>query len=528
MRFVLVLALAIGVPQCAAFKFLSNFKASSLIPRPSNMLKKRQAAAKFGDKKIAVITGTSSGVGRKTAAALLATGEYHVVGAVRDLEKMVTVAKDEDFDEADFTPLECDLSSFQSVRNFCKELNKVKLRRPIDRLICNAGVYMPGEEPEFSTDGHEQQLQTNFLSHFLMVSQLLPSLTRSDDPRVTFVGRSSPEEESGVYPVSDLASLDGLKAGAKNPVSMIDGFNFMGAKAYKDSKLCVEMFSHMLHERYHRQTGIAFSTAYVGEIMDSELLKDKAPLDTIRLVPAFLKGITTTASSVTTDEAAQRIFQVSHDPRCSKSGIFWSWKDKEVAEVEAVDMAMPAGWEAIYEEDVSDKILNKGIGMELWKLSASVTASDWPTPNQPKSPCPTLKVIGAVTKAMNAKEEAKRMKAGDGVVGSLAGGAGIAVDAVAGSTIGFVAKTLQDKLLGEVPVTAVEGSFQETKKEEEKRLRGLASWRTAKAEGATDEEAYEAAAADELQQKVEAVLGESGMAVPEVEERSKRAEVTLV
>ena len=132
-------------------------------------------------------------------------------------------------------------------------------------------------------------------------------------------------------------------------------------------------------------------------------------------------------------------------------------------------MAMPAGWEAIYEEDVSDKILNKGIGMELWKLSASVTASDWPTPNQPKSPCPTLKVIGAVTKAMNAKEEAKRMKAGDGVVGSLAGGAGIAVDAVAGSTIGFVAKTLQDKLLGEVPVTAVEGSFQETKKEEEKR-----------------------------------------------------------
>ena len=57
-----------------------------------------------------------------------------------------------------------------------------------------------------------------------------------------------------MYPMSDLASLDGLKAGAKNPVSMIDGFNFMGAKAYKDSKLCVEMFSHMLHERYHRQT----------------------------------------------------------------------------------------------------------------------------------------------------------------------------------------------------------------------------------------------------------------------------------
>ena len=89
-----------------------------------------------------------------------------MVGAVRDLEKMVTVAKDEDFDEADFTPLECDLSSFQSVRNFCKELNKVKLRRPIDRLICNAGVYMPGEEPEFSTEATSSSCRQTFSRTF--------------------------------------------------------------------------------------------------------------------------------------------------------------------------------------------------------------------------------------------------------------------------------------------------------------------------------------------------------------------------
>ena len=31
-----------------------------------------------------VLTGTSSGLGRKTAQALLRTGEYHVIGAVRE------------------------------------------------------------------------------------------------------------------------------------------------------------------------------------------------------------------------------------------------------------------------------------------------------------------------------------------------------------------------------------------------------------------------------------------------------------
>ena len=51
------------------------------------------AQAKFGDKKIAVITGTSSGLGKMTARALLRTGEWHVVGAVRDLDKMELVAE---------------------------------------------------------------------------------------------------------------------------------------------------------------------------------------------------------------------------------------------------------------------------------------------------------------------------------------------------------------------------------------------------------------------------------------------------
>ena len=110
------------------------------------MLKKRKAAKVFGEKKLAVITGASSGLGLQTTAELLRTGDYHVFGAVRDLKKMRKAVKKElggAFPLDNFTPLQVDLESFESVRGFCNELNKAKLNRPIDRLVCNAAVYQP-------------------------------------------------------------------------------------------------------------------------------------------------------------------------------------------------------------------------------------------------------------------------------------------------------------------------------------------------------------------------------------------------
>ena len=81
-------------------------------------------------------------------------------------------------------------------------------------------------------------------------------------PRVTMVGSVTGNDNTvgggGVYPVADLKDLDGLKAGARKPIAMMDGYAFNGAKGYKDSKLALMMLSNMLHDKYHRQTGIAF------------------------------------------------------------------------------------------------------------------------------------------------------------------------------------------------------------------------------------------------------------------------------
>jgi len=526
MKFSAVLVL-LSLTHVTAFKFLSNWKG---IPRPSDVIKKRQAKNRFGGKKIVVITGTSSGLGRKTARELLRTGDYHVVGAVRDLDKMATVALDDDFPKEDFTPMHVDLNSFDSVRQFCDDLKKFKCNKPVDRLICNAGVYQPSlPHAQWSEDGHEQQMQVNYLSHFLIVSLLLPDLQRAQDPRVVLVGAGASDSDAAVYPIADLKQLEGLKAGAKNPISMFDGYNFIGTKAYKDSKLCLMMFSNMLHDRYNRQTGIAFSSVYPGCVADSPLYRERKPPLLESLFTKYFTG-----GFVGEEAAGMRLFQVAHDPRCSKSGVFWSWNSGAQSEVQAdeaakADGGADGGWDSIYENDQSDKVLDKAVSADLWSYSSELTGAAWPMANQPKSPCPTLKVIGSITNYMNAKEEAKRMiPVTGGVKGGAAkvlGSTGLVADVLVGNTVGLVAKKAQDALLGSMPEEAVQGSFQETRRETKGRKRGLRRvlfWRKAEAEPrAVVAPAAAAAVASERSEEEEAAIAmkldavlDGGMQVP--------------
>jgi protochlorophyllide reductase len=177
------------------------------------------------------------------------------------------------------------------------------MSKPIDRLICNAGVYQPTlDHAKWSLDNHEQTMQINFLSHFLMVSELMESMIDSPDPRVIMVGSVTGNDNTvgggGVYPIADLHELDGFKAGFKNPIAMADGYGFIGAKAYKDSKLCLMMMANYLHAKYHKLTGISFSSMYPGCIAESPLFREKREWFRTYF-PIFMKFITGECDQVT-------------------------------------------------------------------------------------------------------------------------------------------------------------------------------------------------------------------------------------
>jgi len=471
----------------SGFQFMSKFKMSP----PVDKVKEQERIEKFGDKKLVVITGTSSGLGRKTAQALLRTGEYFVVGGVRDIDKMEAVAEIDGFDMTSFMPMEVELNSFESVRKFCEDVKEFKCGKPIDRLICNAGVYQPSlPYAKWSTDGCEQTMQINYLSHFLMVSEFLEDMSKANDPRVIMVGSVTGNDNTvgggGVYPIADLKELDGFKAGFKNPISMADGYGFIGAKAYKDSKLCLMMMSNVLHAKYHKLTGVSFSSIYPGCIAESPLFREKRKWFR-KYFPVFMKFIT--GGFVSEQEAGQRLFQAAHDPRCAKSGVYWSWNGgpREGRGIEAIEKGgqisggggAGGGWDSVYENDQSAKVNDMELGIDLFRYSTEITGAEWPFAKQIKSPCPTLKVIGAISTAMIAREELKRMEErpgfnADGTPMKIKKTKKVAVvaDKVVGgvlkNTVGRVGRFASRRILGKLPEEAIQGSYEEEKLKEAK------------------------------------------------------------
>lgn len=316
-------------------------------------------------------------------------------------------------------------------------------------------------------------------------------MTEAKDPRVIMVGSVTGNDNTvgggGVYPIADLKNLDGFRAGFNNPIAMADGYGFIGAKAYKDSKLCLMMLSNMLHAKYHKRTGIAFSSIYPGCIAESPLFREKRAWFR-KYFPVFMKYIT--GGFVGEEEAGQRLFQVAHDPRCAKSGVYWSWNGgpRENRGLEALEKGgqisggggAGGGWDSIYENDQSDKVNNVELAVDLFKYSTEITGAKWPVAKTVVSPCPTLKVIGAISKGMIAKEELKRMaerpgfnEDGTPIKPKLSAKkkAVVVADKVVGGTLGRAVRPIlrfaNRRILGKLPEEAVTGSYQEEKPLEE-------------------------------------------------------------
>lgn len=409
-----ILCVFLSLVPVFPFSFMGSWKIPTL-----DSIGKSMRPKKFENKQICIITGTSSGLGKQTLKQLLANGNYHVIGAVRDLDKMALVCEEENLNTKDFTAMKCDLASFQSVREFADKVKVFCDGEPIERIVCNAAVYQPSlDYAKYSEDDIEMQMQSNYLSHFLLVSLLMPEMREATNPRVIAVGSVTGNDNTvgggGVYPIADLHDLEGLALGAKKPIAMMDGYPFNGAKAYKDSKLSLMMMTNILHEKYHKSTKIAFSSIYPGCIAESPLFREKRPWFR-KYFPVFMKYIT--GGFVGEEEAGSRLYQVISDPRCTRSGVYWSWnggpREGRIDSIKNKGSILGAGgagggWDSIYENDQSDKVLDNDKANLLFKLSTEVTGANWQPVKQPISPCPTLKVIGVVTALLENQEKMKR------------------------------------------------------------------------------------------------------------------------
>ncbi len=160
--------------------------------------------------------------------------------------------------------------------------------------------------------------------------------------------------------VTGASSGVGLHA-TKAPVAMIDGKAFKAGKAYKDSKLCNMIMNREFHRRHHAGTGVVFNTLYPGCVAETALFRH-APKLFQRVFPWFQKTIT--KGYVSQPLAGERVAQVVADPAFARSGVHWSWGNRQR------EGAAP------FAQALSAKANDTTRAGRLWELSAAMVGLD--------------------------------------------------------------------------------------------------------------------------------------------------------
>eukprot|EP01062_Namystynia_karyoxenos_P020853 TRINITY_DN17902_c0_g1_i1.p1 TRINITY_DN17902_c0_g1~~TRINITY_DN17902_c0_g1_i1.p1 ORF type:complete len:398 (+),score=134.80 TRINITY_DN17902_c0_g1_i1:86-1195(+) len=138
--------------------------------------------------KTAVVTGANTGLGYSSALFLARAGA-RVVVACRSVKRCEDAAARirANHSEAAVTPMQLDLASFKSVRDFA-----AKLRRQIDRidtLMLNAGVsWLPYQHSE---DGIEITFQVNHVAHQLLTDLVLPLVEKAAPSTIVVVSSAA-------------------------------------------------------------------------------------------------------------------------------------------------------------------------------------------------------------------------------------------------------------------------------------------------------------------------------------------------
>lgn len=149
-------------------------------------LKDETKLPKLTDKVVA-ITGTTTGLGFHLARTAIVKGAAAVILLNRASERSTQseTKLNEQYNKdktVAVTSVACDLMDLASVRQAAKDVNDIASKHGgLDVLCCNAGVMMMSDTR--TKDGFEIQMQTNQLSHTLLLHLVWTSLEQAASTR---------------------------------------------------------------------------------------------------------------------------------------------------------------------------------------------------------------------------------------------------------------------------------------------------------------------------------------------------------
>ena len=123
--------------------------------------------------KVAVVTGSSSGIGFETSLALAREG-YFTYATMRDVKKADKIQKIADEESLSLKVIELDVDDEESAENAINTIIQEKGR--VDVLVNNAGWGIWGTGEDVSVEEFKEQFETNFFSVVRMVQKVAPTM----------------------------------------------------------------------------------------------------------------------------------------------------------------------------------------------------------------------------------------------------------------------------------------------------------------------------------------------------------------
>jgi NAD(P)-dependent dehydrogenase (short-subunit alcohol dehydrogenase family) len=302
---------------------------------------------------IALVTGTTSGLGYAAARMLAITGYRQVIVTGRTLARVQETAAQLAAETTTqvFTPLELDLDAPTSVQSALAEL--ARLGRPIDFLLLNAGM-VGGKKRVLTAAGIEAD-QAPLIGHHQLTIGLLDTGLLSPSARIVIAGAEPARGDVPMFKYTDVAAFaaqhyDGDRAAAVEAL-MRSGPNvkYEPNRAYADAKLFVAWWAAALARRL--PSGMAVYAVAPGSAPGTRASRNAGPalkwvfIPLVKLIPGM---------SQTPETAARRYLQASEFGADVSGQFFASAPKKLTGPMEAMrhphlhDRAnQEAAWQAV-------------------------------------------------------------------------------------------------------------------------------------------------------------------------------------
>lgn len=232
--------------------------------------------------KVALVTGSTDGLGRDVARRLAAAGAHVLVTGRSEQRGKELVDEIQKGGRGSAKFYRADLASLDETRRLAASVRRDNKR--LDLLINNAGVgFIFDSTRKFSAEGHEMHFAVNYLAHYLLTKELIPLVVASAPSRIINVS-------SGSQTAIDF-----------DDVMMAKGYN--GGRGYAQSKLAQVMMTIDMAPDLERQGVLTYSLHPATTMGTTMALALKVnPRSTIA------EGVESVVNAVTTTEPSGTYF----------------------------------------------------------------------------------------------------------------------------------------------------------------------------------------------------------------------------